>query len=234
MQIKRTIVQTLFAVLAIFSTLLVSDAAWAQTTGQLRGVVWDEDEIELPGVSVELSSEKLIGGVQSRTTGVDGAFKFVELPPGLYTLRVFKEGWTTVSATGIVLKVSRTTVQNITLKPSTAVEEIEVTGTRPVVDTEDVSRSTDGTHQGIPSASAFRTFLPICGSNGERCCRWVQPKYGWCRATTKTPTCWTVPTLPTRLLVPSPRTSTMTRSSRLRSSWAGSCLRVWVVFGRGY
>ena len=47
MTLNRIIVRTLFALLAIFSVLLTSDAAWAQTTGAIRGIVWDEDELEL-------------------------------------------------------------------------------------------------------------------------------------------------------------------------------------------
>jgi hypothetical protein len=143
---------------------LTSDAAWAQTTGQIRGVVWDEEELELPGASVELSSEKLIGGVQTRTTGGDGAYKFVELPPGLYTLKVMKDGWSTISATGIVVKVSRTTVQNIAMKQSSAAEEIEVVGTRPVVDTEDVSRGqvlTKEFLQQIPSGRSYQSAVQM-------------------------------------------------------------------------
>jgi hypothetical protein len=164
MALNRIFARTLFALLAIFSVLLTSDAAWAQTTGSIRGIVWDEEELELPGANVELSGDKLIGGAQTRTTGGDGAFKFVELPPGLYNVKVTKEGWTTVTATGIVVKVSRSTSQNVTLKPSSAVQEIEVTGTRPVVDTEDVSRGqvlTKEFLQQIPSGRSYQSAVQM-------------------------------------------------------------------------
>jgi hypothetical protein len=42
--------------------------AYAQTTGTLQGNVFDEDSLEIPGVSVTIASPTMIGGEQSTET----------------------------------------------------------------------------------------------------------------------------------------------------------------------
>ena len=36
----------------------------------------------MPGVTVSVSGDKLIGGVQTQTTDTSGAYRFDRLPPG--------------------------------------------------------------------------------------------------------------------------------------------------------
>jgi hypothetical protein len=159
---NRTIVRTFFAFLAIFSVLLSSEIAFAQTTGQIRGIVMDEDELPIPGIVVELTGVKLIGGTQTRTTDGEGNYKFVELPPGPYNVTAKKPGWSTVTATGVVVKVSRSTSQDLRMRPAQEEEVIEVTGTRPVVDTEDVSRGqvlTKEFLQQIPTGRSYQSAV---------------------------------------------------------------------------
>src|SRR5471030_3346769 len=68
--------------------VLVSTAARAQVqTGSIAGVVTDSSNLVLPGATVSLSGDKLIGGVQTQTTDATGAYRFDRLPPGSYHVK---------------------------------------------------------------------------------------------------------------------------------------------------
>ena len=65
----------------------------AQTKSALTGTVIDQDGQPLPGVSVSLTSEVLIGGAQDKVTNNGGGFKFTLLPPGAYHLEASLDGF---------------------------------------------------------------------------------------------------------------------------------------------
>jgi len=58
-------------------------------TGKITGTVSDADGTPLPGVTVEISSPSMMGGVRSQITSDRGNYRFINLPPGTYKL-VFK------------------------------------------------------------------------------------------------------------------------------------------------
>jgi hypothetical protein len=51
-------------------------------TGSILGVVSDSSGAVLPGATISLSGDKLIGGVQTQTADSTGAYRFDRLPPG--------------------------------------------------------------------------------------------------------------------------------------------------------
>ena len=75
--------------------VLASTVARAQVqTGSIAGVVTDSSNLVLPGATVSMSGEKLIGGVQTQTTDATGAYAFTKLPLGIYTVcQVPVAGW---------------------------------------------------------------------------------------------------------------------------------------------
>ena len=74
--------------------VLAAAAARAQVqTGSIAGVVTDQSSAVLPGVTVSLSGERLIGGAQAQTTDTTGAYRFDRLPPGTYTVRFELQGF---------------------------------------------------------------------------------------------------------------------------------------------
>lgn len=150
------------ALLVSFVALFVAVPAFAQTTGQIRGEVVDVDEFGIPGVSVTLTGEKLIGGAQERTTNIDGAFVFVELPPGRYKLVAKKDGFPTVNVNEIQVNLGRTTNQRIVM--DAGAEVIDVEGKKPVVDVEDTSRSqilTKEFLQRIPTGRSYQSAVQM-------------------------------------------------------------------------
>ena len=72
----------------------------AQTTGQIRGRVIDDAEKPLEGVKVELTSSKI--GTKTFTTGKDGDFRFLTLPPGSYTVTFTRADYADVQKNAVV------------------------------------------------------------------------------------------------------------------------------------
>jgi len=73
--------------------LFVASGAMAQTKSALTGAVVDQDNAPLPGVTVSLASDELIGGTQIKTTEGNGEFKFLLLPPGNYHVEATLDGF---------------------------------------------------------------------------------------------------------------------------------------------
>jgi hypothetical protein len=103
-------------------------------TGKIIGEVTDEEGTPLPGVTVEISSPSLMGGVHSQITSEDGGYRFINLPPGTYKLVFSLEGFPTVERRNIKVSLNTTVTEDIILKLSTVEESIVVTAESPVVD----------------------------------------------------------------------------------------------------
>lgn len=123
----------MFQILALLALFLSN--AFAQTTGTLRGQVLDADELEIPGVSITITSPSIIGGTQATVTDSLGRYQFVELLPGAYTVTAVKGGFQTVTASGVEVLINRESVQNIVMKVGEEAEVIDVVG-KQTVDTE--------------------------------------------------------------------------------------------------
>ena len=67
--------------IVLFGLLLSAAPAVAQQSGIVTGIVRDPQGGVLPGVTVTVSSESLIGGNRSTVTGEAGSYQFA-LPPG--------------------------------------------------------------------------------------------------------------------------------------------------------
>jgi hypothetical protein len=124
--------------LALFMAL----PSFAQTTGEIRGNVVDEDDLSIPGVEITLTGEALIGGSQSRTSNASGIFQFVQLPPGVYELIAEKDGFGTVGMSNIQVQVGRSATPTVPMEYGDATV-IEIVDTPPAVD---VTSTTRGSH----------------------------------------------------------------------------------------
>jgi len=119
----------------ILNLALFSGLSFAQgVTGKIVGNVSDDEGVPLPGVTVEISSPSLMGGVHSQITPEDGGYRFIKLPPGTYKLVFSLGGFQTVERQNIKVSVNSTVTEDIILNPSTVEESIVVTAESPVVD----------------------------------------------------------------------------------------------------
>jgi len=103
-------------------------------TGKIIGEVTDEEGAPLPGVTVEISSPSLMGGVHSQIASEDGRYRFINLPPGTYKLVFSINGFQTVERQNIKVSLNTTVTEDMILKQSTVEESIVVIAESPVID----------------------------------------------------------------------------------------------------
>ncbi len=90
------------AVVLGFLALSVADpgAARAQQAGAIAGSIEDANGAGVSGIKVRVTGKNLIGGAREVLTGTDGAFRFLELPPGDYTVEASAKGFATATQKG--------------------------------------------------------------------------------------------------------------------------------------
>lgn len=119
----------------ILNLAVLSGFSFAQRiTGKIIGEVTDEEKASLPGVTVEISSPSLMGGVHSQVTSEDGNYRFINLPPGTYTLVFSLDGFQTIERQNIKVSINTTVTADIILNLSNIEETIVVTAEAPVID----------------------------------------------------------------------------------------------------
>ena len=117
--------------LAFGFLLAFTGAASAQiATGNVYGVAKDESGAMLPGVNATITSQF---GTRSTVTGADGAFRFLDLNRGDYTMTLTLAGFASAAR-----KIKVTTGENVEvefgMKVSGVAETIEVQAETPLVD----------------------------------------------------------------------------------------------------
>jgi len=127
-------------------------AGAAQTTrGDIQGRIVDQSGAALPGVTVSLTSESMLG-TQSAVSDSDGQFRFLVLPPGNYSLNFSLTGFQIRTQENIAVKIGSTTrVDSIMTAAFT--DEVVVTSESPLVDT-------SNTTVGVDLSSDFYNSLP--------------------------------------------------------------------------
>jgi hypothetical protein len=146
-------------------SLVASGAAFAATTSRLTGEVYDNDGQPMPGVTVQISSDKLIGGPQVAIADGDGRFTFNLLPVGMYTVEATLVGFKP-AAGEVQVTLDRTAEIVFYMVPEQFGEEIEVNATVPVVDTAQVNTSVTFTEDYLQNAAIGannRDYLDMIG-----------------------------------------------------------------------
>jgi Carboxypeptidase regulatory-like domain len=158
-------------VVVVGCLLLLPALAWAQSqTGNIVGVVKDATGAVMPGVTVEAASPALIEKVRSGVTDSQGLFRIVDLRPGDYTVTFTLPGFSTFKREGIEMTSGFTATVNAEMKVGTLEETVTVSGSAPVVDTQNVIQQTTiprETLDALPIAkrpSQFITLIPAANS----------------------------------------------------------------------
>ena len=129
-------------------------------TATLSGTVTDQNNAVVPGVNIAVIS--ITQGFQrSATTDGEGSFVVPALPPGAYTIKAEREGFTTAEVPDVVLNVNDQKKINIPLKVgSLSSQSIDVLSTPPLLN-ESTAVSTTVDHQLLSN-------LPLAGRSVQQ------------------------------------------------------------------
>jgi hypothetical protein len=110
-----------------------SEAAQA-TTGSIEGVVTDNQGLVVPGATVMVRNVET-NVSRSLATGVDGSYRFLNMPVGNYELTVELTGFSRHVRAGITLAVNQVAVVDVQVRPAALTEVVEVTADAPLLNT---------------------------------------------------------------------------------------------------
>ncbi len=128
----------IFAWLAL-SLLLSTGNAYAQAgTAGLTGTVTDEQGAVLPGVTVTLTNAAN-GFVRTTTTGGDGTYQLLAVPPGSYALKVELQNFRPVLYERVPLQVDSVGRQDVKMAIGGLAEAVQVTAESVTMNTTDAS-----------------------------------------------------------------------------------------------
>lgn len=125
---KKILISLAMLAFAAFMTLALTQ------TGNMIVTVVSEEGQALPGASITISSNVLMG-TRTQVAGMNGKATFRNLPPGDYNLEVVMDGFDNYRQTGVEVRLGRTAKADVQMKLGQAKEVIEVVGTGPIVDT---------------------------------------------------------------------------------------------------
>ena len=115
-------------VLAFLAVLLLAAPSLAQEqTGVLTGKVTTDNGESLPGVSVEIKGPS---GTLVAVTDARGEYRFPRVLPGGYKVTARLQGFQTYEASRVPVALGDRAVLNVTLKISSVMETVVVTGDR--------------------------------------------------------------------------------------------------------
>lgn len=128
-----------------------------QTTAKIFGVVQLEDGSQVPGVSVEATSPKLVGKATS-ITDENGVFRLANLAPGVYKLVFSLQGFQTVVQDNVLLKLEQTLTLKIEMKLGNIEEAVTITGQVAQIDVKSTSKGMTLTKEVFQTLPKGRNF----------------------------------------------------------------------------
>ena len=162
-------------------------SAQGTSTGSIAGTAKDTSGAVLPGVTVEVASPALIEKTRTTVTSDNGEYKIIELRPGTYTVTFTLTGFNTYKRAGLELTANSTATVNAALGVGNIQETVTVSGSAPLVDTQNVSQQRTFSKElleAVPTAKsmlALASLMPsvveppnaqdVGGSKGERSVR---------------------------------------------------------------
>ena len=107
---RKLLTAALFALIAVLP-------AYAQIAGgSISGTVTDEQKAVLPGVTVTIQG---LDRTQSAVTDETGKFRFLNQPPGPYSVTFELPGFAGIKHEGVIVAVGRDADISVTLKLAT-------------------------------------------------------------------------------------------------------------------
>jgi hypothetical protein len=116
--------------------------ASAQGVGAIGGTITDASGGVLPGATVTLSNPGTIGGNQETTTDARGAFQFLRLVPGTYSVKAELAGFRAMARDNVVVNADVTVRVDLKLDIGALEEGLIVKGEAPLLDTTSALKQT--------------------------------------------------------------------------------------------
>jgi hypothetical protein len=156
----------LVTALALVIIGLVPSAVRGQSAQSsiLVGKVTDESGGAMPGVTITVKSPALQVPQLTTVTNVDGDYRVLELPPGVYTVTFELSGFQTSARTDVHLTVGFAGKVDVVMKIGALTETVQVSGQSPVVDTVNVTGQTtlmQDQLRSIPMGGTMQEMLPL-------------------------------------------------------------------------
>ena len=137
---KRTFTKSAIGIAAL--VLWFAGSAHAQGVGAIGGTTTDQSGAILPGVTVTLSRPGAIGGSQVAVTDTRGAYQFLRLVPGRYSVKAELVGFQSVVQADIVVDADSTARADLRLQVGDLQETVTVSGQAPLLDTTAILQQT--------------------------------------------------------------------------------------------
>lgn len=151
--------------IALIAGLAFAFTAFAQTstTGDIQGTVADQNGAVVPNASVSLEGGGLLN-TKTTTSDSNGNYRFQQVPPGRYTLKVAASGgFDAYQQTNIQVNLDKTTTVDIALKPKGTTAQVDVVAS-PEIDQTSNSTGTSVSSDffsNIPTARTVQSLYNI-------------------------------------------------------------------------
>jgi hypothetical protein len=122
-------------------------------SGNIYGRVTDEGGGPLPGVLLTLSG---VGAPRTTSSGNQGEFRFVNLDPGIYSIKAELSGLTTVDRSNINVSIGSNTEVTIPMRVTGVAATVTVTSEVPLLDTRKERAGTNFTQEELESIPTSR------------------------------------------------------------------------------
>ncbi|OFV81528.1 MAG: hypothetical protein A2Y78_03545 [Acidobacteria bacterium RBG_13_68_16] len=152
----------LFFAFVLVAAVMAAGPLLAQmsTTGEIVGVVKAEDGTVLPGATVTVEGAALIQRSITVTTDAIGVFRFPQLTPGTYVVRIELTGFN-AREYRVVVNVGRTSTVPVELSVGRASEKVAVRAEVPLIDSTSSKISTSFTPEDLQKLPTDRTFSAV-------------------------------------------------------------------------
>jgi hypothetical protein len=133
-----------------------------ETTAGLQGTVKDPSGAVVPRAKVTVTTPTLVGSkvVESDASGY---YRFSNLPPGTYSIKVEANGFDTLKRDGLVLEVGHLPTVDLTMKVGQVSTVVEVNENEaPLIDTTSVTTLTnipETVLQNVPHGTSFQSVI---------------------------------------------------------------------------
>jgi hypothetical protein len=124
--------------LTFLACVLGTGLALGQATTSVRGTITDPDGNAIVGANIVLANAES-KAERTATTGGQGEYQFLLIPPGTYTLNVRAAGFRSYEQKGLVLLVNTPATANVQLKVGATTEVLTVTSEAPALNLVDAS-----------------------------------------------------------------------------------------------